>query len=135
MLANHSALFGLVRVTGVDRTEENVLGTPLPKLLQVHVAVRDYPLFGTPHWLDRLVEYLRTVLELHLHAQVQRERLVRLEQAVRKITQRVSLFEKVLIPRTRANIKRITIYLADAERAAVVRAKLARAIALREAGG
>ena len=47
--------------------------------------------------------------------------------AVRRITQRVNLFEKVLIPQADTNIQRIQIYLADAERAAVVRSKIAKA--------
>jgi V/A-type H+-transporting ATPase subunit D len=46
--------------------------------------------------------------------------------AVRRITQRVNLFEKVLIPQTRENIRRINVYLGDAERAAVVGAKIAK---------
>ena len=54
-------------------------------------------------------------------------RLELLDEAVRTITQRVNLFDKVLIPRAQANIKRIRIFLADGERAAVVRAKIAKA--------
>ena len=49
-----------------------------------------------------------------------------LDQAVRRITQRVNLFEKILIPTAKKNIQRIRIYLGDAERAAVVTSKLAK---------
>ncbi len=45
---------------------------------------------------------------------------------MRTVTQRVNLFDKVLIPQTRENIKRIRIALSDAERAAVVRSKIAK---------
>jgi len=62
-----------------------------------------------------------------------RRRYALLDEAVRTITQRVNLFDKVLIPRTRANIKRIRIFLADGERAAVVRAKIAKAKRARDA--
>jgi V/A-type H+-transporting ATPase subunit D len=65
--------------------------------------------------------------------QVERRRLALLDEAVRTITQRFNLFDQVLIPRTRANIKRIQIFLADGERAAVVRAKIAKAKQAREA--
>jgi V/A-type H+-transporting ATPase subunit D len=58
--------------------------------------------------------------------QVELRRLALLDEAVRTITQRVNLFDKVLIPQTRDNIRRIQIYLADGERAAVVRAKIAK---------
>ena len=49
-----------------------------------------------------------------------------LDLAVRRITQRVNLFEKILIPTAKKNIQRIRIYLGDAERAAVVTSKLAK---------
>ena len=51
----------------------------------------------------------------------------RLNDAVRRITQRVNLFEKVLIPQAEENIQRIRIFLSDAERTAVVRSKIAKA--------
>ena len=54
------------------------------------------------------------------------ERVARLNQQVRRITQRVNLFEKVLIPRARENIKRIHIGLGEQERSAVVRSKIAK---------
>ena len=69
---------------------------------------------------------MRETLELRIQMQVEQERLQLLEIAVRRITQRVNLFEKVLVPRTRENIRQIRIYLSDSERAAVVRAKIAK---------
>jgi V/A-type H+-transporting ATPase subunit D len=49
-----------------------------------------------------------------------------LDVQVRRITQRVNLFEKVLIPRAKENIKRIQIGLGELERSAVVRSKIAK---------
>ena len=54
------------------------------------------------------------------------QRLDRLREAERTVTQRFNLFDKVLIPRTRSTIKKITIYLSDAERAGVVKSKIAK---------
>ena len=54
------------------------------------------------------------------------QRLERLREAERTVTQRFNLFDKVLIPRTRGTIKTIAIYLADAERAGVVNSKIAK---------
>ena len=128
MLANRQVdLQGLVRVTRVDIGDENVVGTHLPVLQTVHVEVRDYALLGKPHWVDPLVARLKTALELRIRIRVEERRVALLERAVRIITQRVNLFDKVLIPRTRENIKKIKIYLADQERSAVVNAKLAKA--------
>ena len=48
------------------------------------------------------------------------------EEAEAVIARRVNLFEKVLIPRSKETIRRIRMALADAEREAVVRAKLSK---------
>ena len=45
---------------------------------------------------------------------------------LRTTTQRVNLFEKVKIPETKANIKKITVYLGDQQVAAVVRGKISK---------
>ena len=133
MLSNESVeLTDIVTVAGVELAEENVVGTWLPTLKAAQLEVRDYALLGKPHWVDRVVEFLKAALELRLERQVAEQRLELLDKAVRIITQRVNLFDKVLIPRTRAHIKKIQIFLSDGERAAVVRSKLAKAKRLRE---
>ena len=73
------------------------------------------------------------LLELRIRQKVEERRLVLLDAAVRKVTQKVNLFDKVLIPQTKNNIKRIGIYLGDAERDAVVRSKLAKGKQKKEA--
>lgn len=127
MLANREVeLAGLVTLRGVRLKQENVTGTRLPLLAGVDIATRDYGFMAKPHWVDPLVEKLSGMIELRVRLALQRRRAALLEEAVRKVTQRVNLFEKVLIPRTRGNIKKIRIYLSDAERAAVVRSKIAK---------
>lgn len=127
MLSNENVdLTDIVRVTGYEVREENVVGTRLPVLDSIAVEVRPYGFLTRPHWVDRLVEYLRQALELRVRLQVEHHRVERLEQAVKTVTQRVNLFEKVLIPGAQKNIKHIKIYLSDIERAGVVNAKIAK---------
>ena len=124
MLSNELVdLKNIVKVTGVDLVEENVMGTRLPKVNEVKIEVLPYALLGKPFWVDRLVELWKTALEFQIAVQVARQRLELLNKAERIVTQRFNLFDKVLIPRTKANIKKIQIYLADAERAGVVNSK------------
>jgi V/A-type H+-transporting ATPase subunit D len=123
----------LVTVAGVEMGEDNLMGVRLPRLDRVALHRRRYALLAKPEWVDRLAELLAAMLELRVRLRVEERRLALLDEAVRTITQRVNLFDKVLIPRTRANIKRIRIFLADGERAAVVRAKIAKAKRAREA--
>lgn len=127
MLADQDVdLKDLVTVQRVTLREENIVGTTMPLLQQLEVKVSPYSLLAKPHWVDRTAAILDDRLRLHVREQVDARRVHLLERAVRTVTQRVNLFEKVLIPRTESNIKRIRIYLADADRTAVVRAKLAK---------
>ncbi len=85
-------------------------------------------MLAKPHWVDTLVEQLKQMAEQKTRVQVAAERVRLLEQAVRKTTQRVNLFEIILIPTAKKNIKKIQIYLADAERAMVVTSKITKNI-------
>ena len=125
-------LSGLVRVRRVDLAEEDVLGLRLPTLRAVEFDEAEYSLLATPFWLDDLVTCLKDVATYRLRLQVYRERVARMKGAVLRVSQRVNLFEKVLIPNTQRDIARIQIFLSDVERAAVVTSKIAKAKRARE---
>jgi len=116
----------LVHIESVIIEEENVLGTILPFARDVRFQTEDYSRLVAPFWVDLLIEALERMATLRVHLQVRRQRASRLDAAVRRITQRVNLFDKVLIPGAKKNIKRIRIFLSDEERAAVVRSKIAK---------
>jgi V/A-type H+-transporting ATPase subunit D len=127
MLANREVdLTDLAKLTKVKLGTENVVGTRLPTLDEIEVQVRPYAYMGRPHWVDRTAEILRDMVELRVRVQVEERRVALLEQAVKTVTQRVNLFDKVLIPRAQQNIKRIQIYLSDMQTAAVVRSKISK---------
>ncbi|MEY6434147.1 V-type ATP synthase subunit D [Thioalkalicoccus limnaeus] len=127
MLANREIeLDGLIRVERIRLGEENLLGTRLPVLEGLDLVRGDYGYLSKPHWVDTLVDILAEMLTLEARLALHQRRTDLLEEAVRKVTQRVNLFDKVLIPKARANIKRIRVHLSDAERAAIVRSKLAK---------
>ena len=119
-------LTDLAKLKKVTLGTENVVGTRLPKLEEIEVEVRPYALMGRPQWVDRTAEILRDMLELRVRVQVEERRLELLEQAVKTVTQRVNLFDKVLIPTAKQNIKRIQIYLSDLQTAGAARSKLAK---------
>ena len=127
MLSNVNVdLTDLAKVTRVELETENIVGTRLPKVREVEIEVRPYSYMGKPHWVDRVVEDLQCMVELRLRQQVEVQRVALLEEGVKKVTQRVNLFDKVLIPRAQRNIKKIKIFLGDAERSGVVNSKLAK---------
>jgi len=119
-------LSGLVRIRRIDIGEEDVLGVRLPALKSVEFVTADYSLLATPFWIDDLVTCLKEVATYRIRLHVYRERAARMQSAVRRITQRVNLFDKVLIPNAKRDIARIQIFLSDVGRAAVVTSKIAK---------
>jgi len=114
---------GLVKLHTIEMTEENVVGVHLPVIKQLDISVKSYSLFAEPHWVDQLVIQLKKMIALKAEQKVKQQRVELLHFALRKITQRVNLFDKVLIPKAQQDIRKIRIYLSDMETAAVVRAK------------
>jgi V/A-type H+/Na+-transporting ATPase subunit D len=122
----HVDVRGIVRVSKTDVVEENVMGIRLPKLGGLEIKVSEYPFLGKPHWVDRVVQLLKQAIEIRINRRVMERRLELLASAAKVISQRVNLFEKVLIPKTEADVQRIRVYLSDSERASIVRAKIAK---------
>jgi V/A-type H+-transporting ATPase subunit D len=129
MLANREIdLSGLAKSSSIDVEQENLVGVTLPRLKSVDVTIEAYSKLATPAWVDTYVTLLERMLHLLAQVKVSEKRVEILEYAVRRITQRVNLFEKILIPDAQKNIKRIRIFLSDMERAAIVRSKRAKAM-------
>jgi V/A-type H+-transporting ATPase subunit D len=128
MVANRDIeISGLVTMTAFELGEENVVGVRLPRLDRIDCAIADYSLAGKPVWVDIMVARLRDAAEQRTRVQVAEERVRLLGQAVRRTTQRVNLFERVLIPEAKETIKRIMIHMGDQERSAVANSKLTKA--------
>ena len=121
-------LTDLVKLNNVQINEENVVGIILPSLGKIDFDELDYSMLAKPHWVDVFVERLKEMITKRLVVKISEERVTKLDQAVRRITQRVNLFEKILIPTAKKNIQRIRIFLGDAERSAIVRSKIAKAM-------
>lgn len=127
-------LKGLVKVEAVRLTERNIAGVRVPVVEDVVVSVRPYGRFARPHWVDEVVRRLRQAARLRVEAEVAERSVELLDKAVMRTTQRVNLFDKILIPQAESNIRRILVALGDNERAAVVGAKLAKRKRLQQTG-
>lgn len=116
----------ILKITSIRTGHGNVAGVSIPIFEGADFEVAQYDLARTPLWLDKAVEAMEKVLLLDLEAQVVEEQRKRLDKELRITTQRVNLFEKVKIPETNGNIKKIQIYLGDQQTSAVVRGKIAK---------
>lgn len=119
-------LRALVRLEKVQIGQVNLVGIELPQIEQVQIQRQQHSRLAMPAWVDSACDLIEQRLRLEVECRVEQQRLDCLEAALRKTTQRLNLFDKVLIPRTETHIRKIRIALSDAERAGVVRAKLAK---------
>jgi V/A-type H+-transporting ATPase subunit D len=98
----------------------------VPVLEQVVFSRLEYSRFGTPVWVSTVLGDLRSLVQQSTELKVLRRQAELVTRELRKATQKVNLFEKVLIPETREGIKRIKIALGDEQVAAVGRGKIAK---------
>ncbi|MBQ9227306.1 MAG: V-type ATP synthase subunit D [Eubacterium sp.] len=125
---------GIITVSNIRKGKGNIAGVDIPTFEGADFARGDYDLYETPLWVDLAANHIEQAMLLDLEAEVLDEQVRLLEQELRATSQRVNLFEKVKIPETEENIKKISIYLADQQVNAVVRSKISkRKIALRNA--
>ncbi|WED43356.1 V-type ATP synthase subunit D [Legionella cardiaca] len=116
----------LVKIAAIDMREENIVGVKLPIFNSIQFNIQDYAYLNTPHWFENLISAVRALTEIRLQTEVTLSRLQLLTKSIQTVTQRKNLFEKVLIPNALNHIRLIQIFLADSERAAVVRSKIAK---------
>ena len=122
----------IITVSNIRKGEGNIAGVTIPIFEGADFSRNDYDLYETPLWVDIAANHMEKAISLDLEAEVLDEQVRLLEKELLATSQRVNLFEKVKIPETQANIKKISIYLADQQVSAVVRSKISkRKIALR----
>ncbi len=125
---------GVISVKNIRKGEGNIAGVAIPTFEGADFSRGDYDLYETPLWVDIAANHMEKAISLDLKAEVLDEQVRLLEAELLATSQRVNLFEKVKIPETEENIKKISIYMADQQVSAVVRSKISkRKIALRNA--
>ncbi|HUU92053.1 MAG TPA: V-type ATP synthase subunit D [Phycisphaerae bacterium] len=117
----------VARPQEIRTSTANVAGVTVPVFEGVVFPQPRYSLFATPAWVDRALLDLREVNRRLAELGILQQQYDRLHRELTKIIQRVNLFEKVMIPTARENIRRIRIHLGDEMTAAVGRAKIAKA--------
>ena len=125
---------GIITVSNIRKGKGNIAGVTIPTYEGADFSRGDYDLYETPLWVDIAANHIEKAISLDLEAEVLDEQVRLLNAELMATSQRVNLFEKVKIPETEQNIKKISIYMADQQVSAVVRSKISkRKIALRNA--
>ncbi|MDQ5956406.1 MAG: V-type ATP synthase subunit D [Candidatus Rhabdochlamydia sp.] len=119
----------LLAATQIQNREvlyDNIAGINVPKLEQIDFEKPQYSLFDTPLWFESVLSDIRDLVVARERIQVAKQKKFILERELKEVSIRVNLFEKILIPRARGNIRKIKIFLNDQQLAAVSQAKIAK---------
>ena len=127
------ALFGeqlhleqYVSIRDVTTVSDNIAGVMAPNFICINFDDVRWDIFALPPWADSGIRHLKHVVSLDAELQVLQRQCDLIAAELLTTTQRVNLFERIMIPQTKDNIRRITIYLGDQQTAAVVRGKIAK---------
>ena len=119
-------VFAAVSIQTVQKEYENIAGVEIPIFQNVLFAPSRYSFFDTPLWLDSAISGVKELISARERLAVLKDKRGLLEKELKEVSIRVNLFEKVLIPRAQANIKKIKIFLGDLQLSAVAQAKVAK---------
>ncbi len=123
----------ILTVSNIRKGRDNIVGVEVPTFEGADFSRGDYDLYYTPLWVDMAADHIEKAISLDLEAEVLDEQVRLLAAELLSTSQKVNLLEKIKIPEAEENIKRISIYLADQQVSAVVRAKIAKRKALGKA--
>ncbi|CPR46239.1 V-type ATP synthase subunit D [Chlamydia trachomatis] len=110
----------------LEKDVENIAGVEVPLLKRVVLTSPEYSLLDTPIWLDSLLTSVKEYVVSKIYAENAQERLLLLEEELRRVSIRVNLFEKKLIPTTSQTLKKIAIFLSDRSITDVGQMKMAK---------
>ena len=116
----------LAKPIEVKTVSTNIAGVKIPVFEQIAFTDPNYSLFGTPAWVDKVLEQMKLINTKQAQLDILNKQHELLQKELTKINQRVNLFEKVKIPECKEAIHLIRIKLGDEMTAAVVRAKIAK---------
>lgn len=116
----------LLKIQEIQQDTSNIAGVDIPVLKQVVFVRGPLDLHLTPPWVDEGLRVVESLIKLRIEQLILAEQKKRLADELRTTSQRVNLFEKVKIPESMFNIRKIRIFLGDEQTAGVVRAKIAK---------
>lgn len=105
---------------------KNLAGVSIPILDGIIFNKYFISFFDAPYWFSFIVQDIKQLIIKSIELEVINKQYFLIKKELKKATQKVNLFEKVLIPETKRAIKNINIILGDEQVASVGRSKIAK---------
>ncbi|MFA6636258.1 MAG: V-type ATP synthase subunit D [Candidatus Omnitrophota bacterium] len=126
VFAEKQDLKDIISLKTIETEKGNIAGIDIPVFVKAVFNEAEYDILTSPLWQDFGVEAVKKEIELNSRIEVLRAQQEAVREELRITTQRVNLFEKVMIPETKGKIKKIQVYLGDMQTASVVTGKIAK---------
>ena len=117
---NMVALWGefdtsLVKVEDVRMNIKKIAGVRTPVLDGIDFTIGNFSLFNQPLWFSDGIELVKQLAQIGIEREFFFQKMVLLEHARKKTTQKVNLFEKVQIPGYEDAIRKVKRFMEDEE--------------------
>jgi V/A-type H+-transporting ATPase subunit D len=126
VLGEEAGIRSILKIDNLEADSRNVAGVEVPVLKTVRFKKIEYDLYTMPLWMDKAVETLKALMTIEAETLFLQKQKEGLEMELHTTIQRVNLFEKIKIPETLNNVRRIQIFLGDQQTAGVVRGKISK---------
>lgn len=117
---------GLLAVESVQVSNRKIAGVNTPVLEEVQFRERSYSLFNCPFWFPEGIAILKELARLAIEKEFFLQKMQLLDQARKKTTQKVNLYEKVQIPGYEEAIRKIKRFLEDEDNLAKAAQKIVK---------
>lgn len=105
----------LVKVDDVRMTIKKIAGVKTPILEGVDFTIGKFSLFNKPAWFPSGIELIKQLAQVGIEREFFFQKMILLEHARKKTTQKVNLFEKVQIPGYGDAIRKVKRFMEDEE--------------------
>lgn len=105
----------LIRVADVQMVVKKIAGVKTPILEGVEFKIEDFSLFNKPSWFADGIDLIKQLAQIGIEREFFYRKMILLEHARKKTTQKVNLFEKVQIPGYEDAIRKVKRFMEDEE--------------------
>ncbi|MFA9389025.1 MAG: V-type ATP synthase subunit D [Prolixibacteraceae bacterium] len=105
----------LVKVDDVKMTIKKIAGVKTPIFEGVDFTIGQFSLFNKPSWFPLGIELIKQLAQVGIEREFFFQKMILLEHARKKTTQKVNLFEKVQIPGYSDAIRKVKRFMEDEE--------------------
>ncbi len=106
---------GLVTIEDVRLSVKKIAGVKTPLLDEIDFYTKKFSIFNRPKWYLEGVALIKEIATLAIEKEVFNKKMLLLDRARKKTTQKVNLYEKVQIPGYEDAIRKIKRFLEDEE--------------------